>query len=190
MALQSESKWPCWFFLGSTLLTLFIFLSIMQFLTSRYAVMPALLLLSLGPLILEILYNQAQHNGRQDLFRLTFRICVFYFAADSLVSFGYSKNYIKEASNWARDNIALESAVQTNSFAVAYFSGLIPEYDSINPDPAESLSSLNLQDYLVIDLSHDDVDTQQAIAQSSGLEELARFANERADTIIIYRVQH
>jgi hypothetical protein len=190
ITLQSESKWPCWFFLASTLLTLFIFLSIMQFLTSRYAVMPALLLLSLGPLILEILYNQAQHNGRQDLFRLAFRICVFYFAADSLVSFGYSKNYIKEASNWARDNIALESAVQTNSFAVAYFSGLITEYDTINPDPADSLSSLELQDYLVLDLPHDDFNTQQALAQNSGLEELARFTNKRSDAIIIYRVQH
>jgi len=190
ITLQSESKWPCWFFLGSTLLTLFIFLSIMQFLTSRYAVMPALLLLSLSPLILEILYKQAQQNGRQDLFRLVFRICVFYFAADSLVSFGYSKNYIKEASNWARENIALESAVQTNSFAVAYFSGLIAEYDTINPDPADSLSSLELQDYLVLDLPHDDINTQQALAQNSGLEELARFANKRSDAIIIYRVQH
>lgn len=189
ISFHPESKSLYWFFLGSTLLTLFIFVSIMQFLTTRYAVMASLLLLSLCPMVLESLYLQAQQNGKQNLFRLAFRICVLYFAADSLISFGYSKTYIKDASFWARDNIPLTSSVKSNSFAVAYFSGLIPEYDAINTDATEILPALAAQDYLIIDLPNDEVSARQMLLNYSGLEELARFSNKREDAIIIYQLR-
>ena len=56
--LKAECKWPWLFFFGGTLLALFIFVSIMQFLTIRYAVLASLLILSLAPLWIDTFINE------------------------------------------------------------------------------------------------------------------------------------
>ncbi len=188
LGLSSENKWPWLFFFGSALLVLLIFVSIMQFLTTRYAVLAALLLLTLLPLLIENLYQLSIQEKSVKRFKIFFVSLALFFAADSLVTFGYSKTYIRQAGDWARENIAEDNKVQTNSFAVAYFSGLIADYDDIETDPAESLLLYQANDYLVLDLPHDDTDSREVLGTMTDITEIARFANKRDDAIVIYQV--
>ena len=187
-ALPGYSRGPLLFFLGSALLALLTFVSIMQFLTTRYAVMSALLLLSVMPLYLHDLYQQAAASGQLKRFRVIGGFCVFYFLLDSLVSFGYSKRYIEDAIDWTRDNIPASSLVVTNNFAMAYYTGLVPDYDRVKTDPLEVLTGRGSNDFLVLDLAHDDDAAMTMLAGRTDLVELARFANNRDDAIIVFRV--
>lgn len=186
--LDEAAKWPWLFFTGASLLSLLLFVSIMQFLTTRYAVMTALLLLTLMPLALDNLYLAAQASGRLQTCRRMAGFWLVYFVVDSLVSFGYSKAYIEEAIAWSRDNMAPGSTLQTNNFAVAYYSGLVAAYDEVDIDPAASLAALGGSGYLVLELSHDELALREQLAGRDDLAELAAFANTRGDAIIIYRL--
>jgi len=188
LEISSDNKWPWLFFLISALLVLLTFVSIMQFLTTRYAVLAALLLLTLLPLLIENLYLLSIREKSVKRFKIVFVSLALFFAADSLVSFGYSKSYIRQAGDWTRENITQGSKVQTNSFAVAYYSGLVADYDAIETDPAESLMLFAENDYLVLDLPHDDTDSREILGKMSGITEIARFANKRDDAIVIYQV--
>lgn len=186
--LALASKWPWLFFLGSSILALFLFVSIMQFLTTRYAVMTALLLLSLMPLTLESLYVQAKQSGKLRAFQRVFVGIAFFFLMDSLVSFGYSKLYIQDAISWSEDNLPDDSLLLTNNFAVAYYSGRVEDYDKINKDPGETLASLSGHHYLMIDVDYDEVEIHELLMTNTELSELSRFSNGRNDTIIVYAI--
>jgi hypothetical protein len=187
-SLAAENKWPWIFFLGSSVLALLIFVSIMQFLTTRYAVMTALLLLSLAPLSIDTLYQQAQQAKKIKRFQLISYVWVFYFLVDSLLSFGYSKLYIREAIDWSQENVPEESLVLTNSFPLAYYSGLVTEYDKVLPQPEMTLELLANQEYLMMELAHDEIDMFERLSQHPRLSELQRFNNARNDTIILFQV--
>ncbi len=186
--LQVACKAPWWCFLVSAVLALLIFVSIMQFLTTRYAVMAALLLLSLLPLCIEALYRRCTEINALNKFQTVFIACVVYFLVDSLVSFGYSKRYIEDAIAWTHDNIGIDTAVVTNNFAVAYYSGLVENYDEVDPDPLLLLSAPQDSGYLVLDVDNDNSEAMSLLSQRSDLTEIARFANRREDAVIIFRV--
>lgn len=192
-SLPEECRGPWLGFLLGALLALCIFVSIMQFLTTRYAVMAALLLLSLLPLTIDNLYASARAHEKEKLFRTTCAVLLVYFAIDSLVTFGYSKRYIDEAAQWSGENIAAGETLITNSFAVAYYSGRVEAYDKIKTDPVETLQVLegmtNIS-YLALALSHDDSHIREVLSEQGKFSELARFANSREDEVIIYRINN
>src|SRR5690606_21029653 len=70
---------PALFFLGGSLLSLLIFMFIMHFLTTRYAVLASLILLSFVPLCLDDAFRQAWRSGAVGRFQLAFGFFVFYF---------------------------------------------------------------------------------------------------------------
>jgi hypothetical protein len=187
-SMTAENKWPWIFFLGSSLLALLIFVSIMQFLTTRYAVMVALLLLSLAPLSLDTLYQQALQAKKIKKFQLISFALVLYFLVDSLVTFGYSKRYIREAIEWSQENVPEDTLVLTNSFPLAYYSGLVEEYDKVLPQPEMTLELLANQEYLMMDIAHDDNDMFDRLSQHPRLSELQRFSNARNDAIVLFQV--
>lgn len=186
--LPAACRGPWRGYFASTLLALMVFVSIMQFLTTRYAVMAALLLLSLAPLAIDALYRKAEATGNLYRFRIIFAACVVYFLIDSLVSFGYSKRYVEDAIAWTQDNIDSGSTLVTNNLAVAFFSRRVADYDKVDTDPMALLEAPAESDYLILDLAHDHDRAQAHLARRTDLSELARFANRREDAIIIYRV--
>lgn len=181
-------KWPWLGYFASALLALVVFVSIMQFMRPRYTVMAALLLLVFLPQSLLRLMRLAKDSGREKRFRTILAFGVFYFIVDSLISFGYSKQYILDAADWSRANIPPGSAVQTNNFALAYHSGLVSDYDTVDVDPLTSLKALADKDFLVLDLAHDDDQARTEVQTLAGLDEVARFANKRDDAIVVYRL--
>jgi hypothetical protein len=187
-AVPVANRAPWWAFLVSALLALLIFVSIMQFLTTRYAVMAALLLLSLLPLCIEAQYRRCAETATLKKFHIMFMACLVYFLVDSLVSFGYSKRYIEDAIDWSRENIDNRSTLATNSFAVAYYSGMVENYDEVDPDPLLLLSAPTNTEFLVIDMHHDNREALSLVSKRSDLNEVARFSNQRDDAMIIFKV--
>lgn len=180
---------PALFFLGGSLLSLLIFMFIMHFLTTRYATLAALILLSFVPLCLDDAFRQAWRSGAVRHFHLAFGFFVFYFLVDSLVSFGYSKDYERDAAQWSRDHLATASGeLYTNSYTVAYVSGKVPEYDKINKDALAYLDHLKSGDHLAAVIRYDETQLREMLDARGDLELLVNFANERDDQVRIYRV--
>jgi hypothetical protein len=185
---EESARWPWLFFLGGSLFTLLLFVCIMQFLTSRYAVMSALMVLVLLPRYLDQLYVSARAQLRLPLFNKLFAAALFYFTVDSLVSFGYSKQYIEDAIDWTQSNVPADSMVQTNSYALAYFTGLVSDYDQVETDPLITLGTTAGKHFLILALSHRDAEARELASMQAGLQEVAHFANKRNDAIVIYRI--
>ncbi len=176
------------FYLASSVVALIIFVSIMQFLTTRYAVMTSLFLLVLMPLILEVLYASAMKSGNQKRFHGIFAVLIMYFFVDSLFSFGYSKHYLDEAISWARDIPAANEQILTNNSAIAYHSGRVANYDEVETDIGTILAATPSYEYLVVEVAHDDEAARSLLNASSRIEESLRFSNSRNDAVIVYRI--
>jgi len=187
--LPAACKWPWAAYLVCAVLALLVFVSILQFLTTRYAVLAALLLLSVMPLYLEQLYQQAMAQGSPRRFQVIVTVIAAYFLLDSLVSFGYSKRYIEDAIDWSQANIAAGQHVTTNNFALAYYTGLVPEYDMIESNPSRVLQTLPEEGYVILELAHDNAVARKAAADNEALVELVRFGNKRDDIVVIYQLQ-
>ncbi|MDT8397396.1 MAG: hypothetical protein RQ899_02135 [Pseudomonadales bacterium] len=187
LSLSSHASIPVLFFVASSMLSLLIFMFVMHFLTQRYATLPALILLSLVPLCLDSLYLQAQGLGKTKIFQLVFGIFVFYFAVDSLVSFGYSKRYIHDAANWTRENISTNVQLHTNEYAIAYGSGLVADYDKVPPDARTSVAAVNAGDVLAVSVRYNDAELQALLNDRTDLALLKTFSNKRNDQVRIYQ---
>lgn len=185
--LAPHAALPAAFFLAASLVSLLIFMTIMQFLTQRYAALACLVLLSLLPPCLDSFLNRswATHGGNR--FRIALGGIFFYLAVDSLISFGYSKDHIRDAAEWTRDH-APSGELYTNHFAIAHGSGRIPDYDRISLEAESYLGLLERGDHFAVEMNHDETDLLQALESDARLRLLARFANERGDQVRIYEV--
>jgi hypothetical protein len=176
------------------LLALLVFQFIMHFQTQRYAALLALLLLLWLPGMLEQWWQRAEQEGKTRRFRLTLAFFCFYFAVDSLVSFGYSKQHLEQAEQWLLEELPADAALASNSFQLAWRSGRIENYDRTQRDVALTLqtateaAALNAtsDNYLALELKQSDTGGRQLLEQSETLELVTSFSNERGDEVRIY----
>lgn len=185
--LSTECTLPLIFFMASSLISLLIFMFIMHFLTQRYAVLSCIMLLSLLPLCLDNLYLIAIAQKKLKRFNAIFAFFIFYFTVASLISFGYSKRYIKDASEWTKNNLNENSQLYTNNYSIAFFSEMVEEYDKINRNPAAYIENIQAGEYLVVDVRVADDSLKILLREKAGLKLLEIFANNRDDQIRIYR---
>lgn len=169
------------------LLALLFFQFIMHFQTQRYAALLALLLLLWLPGLLEQWWQHAEQQGKARRFRLTLAFFCFYFAMDSLVSFGYSRQHIVQAEQWLLQELPADASFATNSFQLAWRSGRIANYDQTQRDVALTLQGAADSDYLALDLKQPDTETLRLLEPNSALELVTSFSNERGDEVRIYR---
>ncbi len=172
----------------TSLITLLAFLSLMSFLTQRYATFTALCLLSLAPLCLDTLADQCRAAGRQLRYYVVLAIFVIYFLVDSLVSFGTSKAYLMEAADWMRGNLPQEITLHTNDMAMAHGSGRVREYDKISLEAADAIAAMTADDYLALKINRNENQLRQTLDQREDLILLQRFSNNRNDEARIYQV--
>lgn len=168
-------------------LALVLFLLIMHFLTQRYTTLLSLLLLCLVPLMLDRLYTQAQERGTLKRFMSVLSFFIVYYLVDSLLSFGYSQQHIEAGIAWTRTNLPANAQLRTNNFAIAYYSGRIPDYDLTVRATTYVLQSSTSGDYLVLEVDHDD--DVSALDSNPLYLPLTRFANERGDEVRVYQRQ-
>ena len=171
-------------YVGVTVVTLLVFLSIMHFLTQRYATLLALLVMSLVPLMLDDLYTRATQQGQGKQFRAIFGAFYFYFMVDSLFSFGYSHQHIEDSIDWAREELPAGARMQTNNFAIAYHSGRVTNYDKTVREIGSVVATSAPGDYLLLEVDHD---TPASLMDTySQLTSVTSFANERGDQVRVY----
>lgn len=170
-----------------TLLALLVFQFIMHFQTQRYAALLALLLLLWLPGMLEHWWQQAENGGKARRFRVVLAVFCLYFTVDSLISFGYSKQHLRQAEQWVLQELPADASFATNSFQLAWRSGHIQDYDKTRRDVAVTLQEAADSTFLALVLKHSDAVARRLLDQTSTLALVTSFSNERGDEVRIYR---
>jgi len=182
-------KRPFAAYLLSSLVALTLFMFIMHFLTQRYAVLLCLVLLTQVPLLLEHLAQTAREQDFLPRFRWVVGAFCIYYAGDSLVSFGYSREYVEHAIAWSRSELPPDIRLYTNDVTLAYESGRIEDYDSVSRDAHLVLTLAEPGDYLMLVVGHDDISLREELELQRDLALEASFSNERGDEVRIYQKQ-
>jgi len=176
-------------YLLSAVIALTLFMFIMHFLTQRYAVLLCLVLLTQVPLLLEHLAQTAREQEFLPRFRWVLGLFCVYYAGDSLVSFGYSREYVEEAVAWTRAELPADATLYTNDVTVAYESQRVEDYDLVSRDANLALQQAESGDYLVLVVSHDDIALRDELDLQRDLSLEKSFSNERGDEIRVYQKQ-
>lgn len=178
---------PACTFVVTICLYLFVFIVAMRFSTGRYAMLASLILLAFLPLCVERLLIHARENGRQRRFNWIFGVLLSFFIIDGLISFGYSKEHIVAAGQWLATADHGETELVTNDFSVAYRSGLIPDYDTLDTDPGRYVDNPPDSGLLALALKHDEMSLAERMAEQEEMKLVRTFSNERNDQVRIYR---
>ncbi len=168
------------------LLTVLGFILLTRYLTSRYAMVFSLSLAIFVPFIAREMLTRALPGSRAAAWLLV--LFLSFSAVDSFYSFGRSKTYVGDAIAWLDANHDGAAALITNVRAVAYFSGLVPEYDQVQPQLAkEQILAAESGDLVVVETSVvlDQLRNKPEI--SALLEPVADFPETGAPSIFIYR---
>jgi len=170
-----------------SLLSLLTFVSIMHFLTERYAMLLCLLLLLLVPGVLNrwIDHAQAQHS-KQRYLNVAW-IFMIYFFTDSLVSFGHSSAYMQQALTWLQTSDTATNMLVTNHPFLAYGSGRVRDYDNSDMTVSDALARIESGGTLALKLTVADNDGRAMLERDQRLTLVQKFANKRGDEVRIYR---
>ncbi len=117
------------------LLIVLAFLLVTRYLTSRYAMVFSLGLALAVPFTAREMLTRAVPGSR-----LAPGLLVLFFtfsAVDAYYTFGRSKSYVREAVDWLAGNRDAAAGLLTNNRAVAYYSGMVAEYDQVQPRLSE-----------------------------------------------------
>ena len=187
--LPHKIRWLVLSYIGCTLLGLLLFLFIMHFLTQRYAALLCILLLTLVPGALNSMYEKALANHSTKRFLYMLGIFCVYFSGDSLISFGYSQHYLKEASDWSVSNLPAATNLHTNHYAIAYNSKRIEAYDKISLSAASTITQSKRGDYLMLAVRQSESEIRALLDANQQLQLITRFSNTRGDEVRVYQQQ-
>ncbi len=169
------------------LLSLFAFVSIMHFLTQRYATLLCLLLLLQLPPVLDRWHQLL--SARWPWHRALYAFALCYFLVDSLFSFGHSKQHVTLAGGWLRDSLPTASGLLTNSPYLAYASGRVDRYDEARLSVPDTLWRITPDTPLAVELKASEGGFRAMLDANPRLQLLQRFANDDGDEVRIYQVR-
>ena len=188
LRLAIRGRAPLLIYMACSALALLLFISIMHFLTQRYAALLSILLLLLVPGVLNRWYDLVP-VPQQRRFRLISGCFVVYFVIDSLVSFGHSRDYVEEAAAWIQTELPADKTLHTNSYFLAYESGRIEHYDKVAVPVAQTLAESTPMSSLAIALRAHDATVLAALEADQRLALVKSFSNSRGDEVRIYDVR-
>ncbi len=137
------------------LLTVFAFILLTRYLSSRYAVVFSLALALAVPFFARELLARAKPGSCLAPWLLT--LFFLFSAVDSYYSFGRSKGYVADAVSWLQANRGETAALVTNNRTVAWRSGMVAEYDRVAPVlGAEQIFAAAAGDLIVVEMSSAD----------------------------------
>ncbi len=167
-------------------LIVFGFIYITRFLPSRYSMVLAISIAGLIPILVTrwLSENQPLHGWKKSVPILI----VVYLLIDSYISFGRSTDYIDNAVSWLKSENIQPGQLITNESAIAYFSGLVEDYDRVSSDVFMSkIEGANRGDIIAFEfrpslgkLIENQLDTDR-------FEQLTSFPEGSTPKIIMYR---
>jgi hypothetical protein len=122
---------PLLFNAGIAFAILLAFLLLTRFLSSRYTLLFCMLLLPLLTLVLDAAIERLSLQPRVTLAKGILGFALLFCMVDAHVSFGRSKQSLEQASEWLRNNAVDGSVLLTNNNYVAYYSGMVADYDKV-----------------------------------------------------------
>lgn len=173
-------------FAAVNLLVVLAFLLVTRYLTSRYA-----MVFSLG-LALAVPFTARETLARMApgtrLAPLLLALFFVFSAVDSYYTFGRSKSYVHDAVEWLNSNSGETAQVLTNNRAVAYYSGMVTEYDQVQSRlTGQQFLAMAPGDLIVVETSPA---IEQLLAQpdiDALLEPIATFPNPQELRMQIYQ---
>lgn len=188
--LRSTAPWrgPLAIYTACAVLSLGAFISIMHFVTQRYATLLCLLLLLQVPALLDRWQHHALASAQPRRHVWLAVLVGVYFFTDSLVSFGHSRAYLTEAADWLQQ-LPAGSRLLTNSPYLAHASGKVDRYDLVNHSLETTLAQLQGGVPLALIVKAGEDDTRKLLESNGRLTLLQRFSNEHGDEVRIYQVR-
>jgi len=122
---------PIAFFLLTNAAIVFLFILITRFMSSRYAMLFCLLVVTLIPLVLASIVERIQNSNFSNT---GIRVLILFFgycAFDSFISFGQPKTFVFDSVEWIAAQPNEQAGLLTNNHAVAYYSGRVEDYDQV-----------------------------------------------------------
>jgi hypothetical protein len=170
-------------------LSLMGFLSQQLFLSGRYVVPLALLLMLMIPFALSHLWQT-----RRQWIRLIVGTILLITAIDSFAQFGPTKSYIVNAGNWLAKNTSAQTQVYINNAQLFYYADrpgmhYPQDFQDQNWWPRLQQQSLSHYNYAAVVLRHDEkIPTAQQLFQLMGVQPTKTFVNRRDDKAYIFHL--
>lgn len=187
-----------WFWLVFlNLVILGVFLADRHFIDERYPLAISITVMLVVPFTLVTVYESWRKRGsrswkRKSVFPLIV-VLLFSMAIHGLISFGPSRDYIKNAGLWVKKNTPDEATLYSNEISLLYYVGKLKtaEIRSINSSWKGTLSILEdkhrkYYDYLAIRVSRNDPEQEASIIKILMAEPIKIFINNRGDKVLIF----
>jgi len=164
-----------------------------SFLSKRYLIAFSLVLMLWVPFALDRLLLQANRFRARSLFAGVATL-IFISLMSSMIHFGYSKAYIRDAGIWIAQNVPDKASIYMNDSQLMYYSSHYRnDFFSIahRYTHADSLSHGQWKQYhyIAFHLNKQDDAKVLTIMQEIPLMPVKEFANARGDKVVIFKVK-
>jgi hypothetical protein len=176
-----------------------VFLVPMFYLQGRFVIPLALILMLPAPFSVTSLYEgwRARRGGEAGAKQWLFpAVCgaLLLVGADSLLSFGPSKDYLKQAGVWLKQNTRSEAKLYSDSEIVTYYADKPATNWKREFSREEALKLIDCEgergyDYLALTVSRKQPEHASLVTTKLKRAPVARFRNKRGDEVLIFVVQ-
>ena len=170
------------------LFILIVFLYITRFLTGRYALLLALMLVTTVPFLVKSMIERYRDSKWEQLNTYFLVLFFFYCLIDAYVSFGRSKDWLLDAAAYVETEVAAGTPVLTNNHTIAYFSGKVEEYDTtLREIEAQSILDVSPGTIIALEMYYEMTVLVEQQSVQPYLELLQVFPSEDDPQAAIYR---
>ncbi len=181
---HSLTKRYVYLFIGIAALIVLTFFLKMYFLSSRYVVPLALLCLTFVPFAIHHIAASRGNGsflGKPWMFPLMVLLLITLFVS-GVTSFGYSKEYLREAGVWIQQHAKPDAHIYINEKHVAYYA---QRFEAFEETDAEMKRDFSGKDIVALYHEKDTPEVTEYIAQHFGQYEKVTFENKRHDGVTI-----
>lgn len=179
---------PWRFLIQTALLILFGFVLAKWFLSARYVIPVALLLLLATPFLLSSWYDDVRAGGRKAKLWIVLALVVL--AGLKSLDLSTKKHYLKEAAEWMDRNIPDNASVYTNNRILGHYFERITKVDPYWPTWQSFMTGSVLArqhlDYGAINIKHTNASYIKNIPILLERKIIAEFVNEKGSRIIVF----
>lgn len=173
-----------------------VFVVVMLFLTGRFPLALCLTLMLAVPFSLIALYEKWQENRakpiRTNWIFPTVVILFLLMAVDGLYS-PTSKNHIKEAGVWIRENTPPQSTLLSNNHILTFYSGKDVSTSRTVYHRGQAVELIRTEkwvgyDYLAFRIRREHSNDEASLINTLGKDPIVRFVNRKGDKVVIFKV--
>lgn len=181
-----------------TVIIALVFLSKMLFLSGRYVFPACIIGFITLPFIINFVYKKYTVSKWKKYPRtstLLISVIIAGLLIHGLVSFGYSKKYIKQASFWINTHSESNAALYTNYPQIAFYADREGKVwnENISPLPIDKIledKEWENYDYLGIAVGGRQNVLRENVLVRIKKAPVATFSNSRGDTVYVFEIKH